>query len=376
MKRIPYLIALSSLYLFPLACQAGTANVRLYCLSLKFSQSRDNMIPQDILDLTSTGLRDAGLGELEPPLPFYEPPLPGTEGYYSNILLQDPYSGLTFGGIAYLSLPPMDDADGNRYPDFFEVSKSVNFTRPYCMMDITGYGTVYPSVAWSRAAGSKNGTCTIAINDNYFGTFRAPFELTEYTGTLTYTPGSPVVSGTVNLSQTGNSSKTITGAISFTKSTGDPYNSLTNQPGTWSGVPVVTQSFTNHYFSRDINWPSNYVGLVEFSDGNEWTFEPYANWVLSITDMTDSDGDGIPDFSDDAQVVQPPRPPRLSIAIDSSGVRLTIAGDVGHLHEIQEAASLTNPNWQPVQSVTLSSDPQTVTLVLPTGPKFWRVVAQ
>lgn len=376
MKRTLYSILLALLCLLPGASHAGTASVRMYCLSLRFSQSRDNMIPQDILDLTSTGQRDAGLGELEPPLPFYEPPLPGIEGYYSNILLQDPYSGLTFGGIAYLSLPPLDDADGNRYPDFFEVSKPVSFTRPYCMMEITGYGTVYPSVAWSRAAGSKNGTCMIAINDGYFGTFRAPFELTEYTGTLTYTPGSPVVSGTLNLSQTGNSSKTITGAISFTRSSGDPYNSLTNQPGSWTGAPVITQSFTNHYFCRDINWPSNYVGLVEFSDGNEWTFEPYANWVLSITDLNDSDGDGIPDFSDDAQVVPPPRPPRLSIATGPSGVQLSIAGDVGHPHEIQEAASLSNPNWQPVQTVTLSSDPQTVTLALPSGSKCWRVVAQ
>ncbi len=376
MKRLSYLLLLAALCLPSITGRAGTAQVRMYCLSLKVSQSKDNMIPQDILDLTSTGLRDAGLGELCGPTPVYEPPVPGTDGYYSNILLQDPYSGYTFGGVAYLSLPPLDDNDNNRYPDFFEVAKAVSFTRPYCMMNIYNYGTVYPSVAWSRAAGQKNGTCTIAINDNYFGTFRAPFELIEYAGTLTYTSGATVVSGTINMTQTGNPAKTITGPISFTKSANDPYNSLTNQVGNWTGVPVVTQSFTNHWFSRDVNWPSNYVGLIEFSDYLDYTFEPYANWVLSITDMNDSDKDGIPDFSDDPAVFPPPRPPRVSLAKGGTGLQLTIAGDIGHVHEIQETVSLSAPDWQPVQSVTLSTDPQTVSLQLATGPRFWRVVAQ
>ena len=60
----------------------------------------------------------------------------------------------------------------------------------------------------------------------------------------------------------------------------------------------------------------------------------------------------------------------------SGNLQLTISGDIGHVHQIQETTSLANPNWQPVQSVTLTSDPQVVTLALPSGPKFWRVVAQ
>jgi len=374
MKTTPLFLLFASLCLFPTTGRCGTAQVRLYCLSLRFSQSFDQY--GDKLELTSTGLRDLGLGELPPPLPIYEPPVPGSDSYLSNILLYDSYTRSTFTGSLAMGLPPMDDTDGDRYPDPLQVSKAVNFNR-YGMMSIGGgYGIVYPQITWVRAAGSKNGTCTIAIEDGYWGTFDAPFELMEYTGTLSYTPGTNVVSGTINMLQTGDPSKTISGPIAFTKSPSDPYNSLTNQPGAWTGPPAHTNPFTSHYFSRDINWPSNYVGLIEFSDFLDFTFEPYANWVLSITDMTDTDHDGIADFSDDAQVVQQPRAPRLSLSKNSSGVQLTISGDIGRVHQIQENPSLSPTSWQTVQSVTLSTDPQTVTLALPVGSKFWRVIAQ
>jgi hypothetical protein len=374
MKTTPLVLLLASLCLLPTTGRPGTAQVRMYCLSLKFSQSTDQY--GDRLELTSTGLRDLGLGEFPPPLPIYEPPVPGSDSYLSNILLYDSYTRSTFTGYLATGLPPMDDTDGNRYPDPFEVSKAVSSSR-YGMMSISGgYGIVYPQITWDRAAGSKNGTCTIAIEDGYWGTFFAPFELIEYTGTLSYTSGTSVVSGTINMSQTGNSTKTISGPIAFTKAPSDPYNTLTNQPGAWTGPPTYTNTFATHYFSRDVNWPSNYVGLIEFSDGLDFTYEPFAYWVLSITDTTDTDHNGIPDFSDKGQVVQQPRPPRLSLAKNSSGVQLTISGDLGHVHQIQENSSLNPTSWQTVQSVTLSTDPQTVTLALPAGSKFWRVIAQ
>ncbi len=365
---------MASLFLTTVAGHAATAQVRLYCLSLKCSQFMDDMLPPAFMDLTSTGVRDAGLGELAPPMPVYEPPVIGYDSYGTHMIIDDGVQ--TLFGNAYLSIPPLDDADGNRYPDVFEIAKPVNCIRPYCMMEIYGYGTVYPRVTWTRAAGSKNGLCTIEVKDGYFGTFRAPFETIEYTGTLTYTPGSPVVSGTITLSQTGASTNTISGPISFVKTGSDPYNTLTNVPGTWTGTALVNHSFTNHWFSRDINWPKNYAGLIEFTDGDPWSYDPYANWVLSISDLNDSDNDGIPDFSDDANGGQPPRAPLISLAKDASGVQITISGDVGHMHQIEEATSLTSPDWQPVQSVNLGSDPQTVTLTVPAGPRFWRVVAQ
>jgi len=70
-----------------------------------------------------------------------------------------------------------------------------------------------------------------------------------------------------------------------------------------------------------------------------------------------------------------PRPPRLSLALGSGNLQLTIYGDVGHLHDIQQSTSVSPPNWQTLQSVTLSSDPQTIPLPLPTSTSFWRAIA-
>ena len=77
-----------------------------------------------------------------------------------------------------------------------------------------------------------------------------------------------------------------------------------------------------------------------------------------------------------ARVLSPPRRPWLSLRLGSGNLLLTIYGDVDHVHQIQESTSISAPSWQTVQSVTLSLDPQTLTLPLPTSTTFWRVVAQ
>jgi hypothetical protein len=56
-------------------------------------------------------------------------------------------------------------------------------------------------------------------------------------------------------------------------------------------------------------------------------------------------------------------------------VVLTIAGDVGHVHDIQQRPSVGASNWQTVNSVTLTSDPQNFTLSRPATNNFWRVIA-
>jgi hypothetical protein len=70
-----------------------------------------------------------------------------------------------------------------------------------------------------------------------------------------------------------------------------------------------------------------------------------------------------------------PRRPALSLALGAGNLQLTIHGDAGHVHDIQQTGSLTAPDWQTVQPVTLSSDPQTIPLALPAVATFWRVVA-
>ena len=95
-------------------------------------------------------------------------------------------------------------------------------------------------------------------------------------------------------------------------------------------------------------------------------------WTLSIDDLNDADQDGIPDFSDDP--LTPARPPLLTLQPGATSLVLIISGDVGRSHLIQTNASLASTNWQLAQSITLATDPQTVSLPIPAGITFWRAL--
>ena len=94
-----------------------------------------------------------------------------------------------------------------------------------------------------------------------------------------------------------------------------------------------------------------------------------------LDDPNDADHDGVPDLSDDIRVA-PPRAPILSLSRSATNLVLTISGETNRVYEIQEIAALTATNWQTVSLLTLSSDPQTVSLPLPPGPRFWRLRTQ
>jgi hypothetical protein len=170
------------------------------------------------------------------------------------------------------------------------------------------------------------------------------------------------------------------GPCQFVKDASDPYNDLTISDGVWTNAALQLLSYaedTGGDLYRYADWPTNYYGWLIFQDGEPNTGEAdYLYWNLSIDDVNDADHDTIPDFSDDPQTT-PPRRPKLTLAVNPDHVLLTIAGDVGRLHEIQQLTDLSTTNWQPVKSVILTNDPQTVSLSPPSGsPAFWRVRAQ
>jgi hypothetical protein len=58
----------------------------------------------------------------------------------------------------------------------------------------------------------------------------------------------------------------------------------------------------------------------------------------------------------------------------TSNLLLSISGEIGRVHEVQEIASLIQTNWATTLSLTLTNDPQVVQLPLPTNAAtFWRV---
>jgi hypothetical protein len=380
MKRFLILLTAGWL-LYPITNHGTeTGQARLYCESLRFqpataTSAYDGFYWRLSLTTLSSGIN----GELAP---YF---LTTSYTHSADVQLYSELYGMTDQGAMGINVPTTD-GNGDRFPDFFEVSQPVNNVTASGVLQSSSF---YPNATafqatWNRAAGSSTGTCSFQVYDPdnpyyYSLQFNFTFTITEYTGPLTYTPGSNTVSAAVNLTQTGSSASTLKGPISFIKSSTDPFNTLTNQPGMWTNASSQTLSFDSETFSRGIpTWPTNYVGYVFFADGDPSTASPdYQLWVLSINDTNDANANGIPDFSDNPASVTPPRVPHLSLALGPTNLLLKISGDVGHTNQIQQIASLSANNWLTTQSFLQTNDPQVVSLPLPSGsPKFWRVVAQ
>jgi hypothetical protein len=345
-----------------------TAQARLYCVSLQFQQARDSTT-EYVLDLSTLSVGDNG--ELAP----YD-----STRHYSYLDLYDDWWGDYYpSGWMYLAIPNTGDANGNGFSDFFESSQPVSgasSSGTYTFPQISS-GTL--QATWNRAAGSSFGNCVLKFKPAGYTwlTFSFTFQLLEYQGPLAYTPGSNTVSATVNLTQTDNSASQLLGPLSFVKQTPNQFNSLTLQPGCWTNASSQSLTFTNFLFQRDTQRLTNYYGYVIFDDYDPGTADAdFQTWMLSIDDTNDVNQNHIPDFSDNPPSPLPRRP-SLSLALGSSNLRLSISGDVGHSHVVQEATTPNPTNWLTVTSVTLTASPQVVTLPLVSAKaKFWRVLAQ
>jgi hypothetical protein len=342
------------------ASEVGLA--RLWCISLRFQQGSDTF--GDTLDLST--INGTPNGELAP---------------YSGLTSISGFSldasGFPVFGTLYLDLPSRTDVNGNGFNDFFESEFAVSATTTGNYTAGEESGTI--TATWQRAAGSSTGTCNLHLVDNIFGdlgTFRHVFELLEYKGPLFFTPGSPLVSGNFKLFKTGDLNSVIEGPFRMLKDSADPFNQLTLQPGDWTNSAAQVLNFSSDPYSRESPWTTNYFGFVDFTDGEPSTpDQDYLVWLLSIDDLNDSNNNGIPDFSDNPQTGTLPKPPQLSLISASGVLALSLSGDVGHVHDVQRTDSLAGTNWQTVISVTLTNDPQPVSLD-PSGPaSFWRVVA-
>ena len=350
---------------------AQTAQARIYCLSVRFHQamSSDGEFTMDLTTLDPA----AGLnGELAPTFDI--------PSHFSNFHEYDTIFDEAIDGFIEFDVPASADANGNGFADFFETSQAVSATTTgdYDASPVDS-GTV--KAVWSRPAGSKDGTCTLTLRSAMFGQlpdFVHSFEIIEYTGPLGYTPGTNRVVGSVSLTQTGDPSSQFTGPIEFIRSPTNRFDELDLQHAVWTNTMSQTYRISNDIdsFLRDLTLKTNYYGFVDFDDGDPNTTDSdYYTWVLSIDDPNDSNGNGIPDFTDDVGSIAP-RAPLLTIVNGMTNLLLTVSGTVGSVHEVQQTSSLGSTNWTLVSSVTLTNDPQTVTLPLPTNmTSFWRVRA-
>ena len=380
MKRILLLPLAVCVLVHFVAGASELAQATMYGLSIRVFQAQNGA--GDLVKLNSSGGTPDGDFELQPlQLPDVELSLPGVNSYGTGMWIYDSYFKYWSSGTIYLNPPDFTDTNNNKFPDFFEVSLGVkggtaNGSYTYYDPQLFDNYSGNISVIWNRPAGSKNGTCVMTFSDPYWGTFYGTFEILEYKGTLAYTPGAASVTGSLNLAQTG-SNNTYQGSLIFVKSDTNRFNSLILQAGTLTNISSQASYFTNHYFFRDAGWPTNYAGYVQFdNDGDQNSPFPWAVWVLSINDTNDANHNGIPDFSDDPGAPPAPRPPLLSLLPTATNLLLTIHGDTGHTHTIQQSASLASGSWQLLSAFVLTNDPTVVPIATSGSAGFWKVQAQ
>ena len=309
--------------------------------------------------------------------------------YYSSVsnfaivTLKDEESQESYPGLIWLLIPSVGDSNGNGHPDFYESAQSVDSATSSGSYDLSLWGSGTLKGSWSRAAGNTRGSCVLEFkfpeNPNFtWLRFDLTFELLEYSGPVSYTPGVTTVSGRLDLVQTSKPDNRLGGPMAFVKMTTNRFNALMLQPDSWTNAWQQSRTYTNELFERDVRWPSNYFGYVIFdNDANPATPYPFDWWVLSIDDLNDANHNGVPDFSDDQGGPEPPRPAQVSLAQGATNFWLTISGDIGRVHEVQEATPLSLTDWTTVWFQQLTSDPQVVSLPAPPGPgRFWRVVAR
>lgn len=282
------------------------------------------------------------------------------------------FAGLPITGTIWVDLPPFADANNNGFDDFFETGQGVSGTSQGAYETPVSTGAV--TASWNRETGSKDGRCVLSIVDNIYGRlgdFSHIFEIIEYAGPIYYSPGATNVTVRATLARSAASEETLSGRFQLLKSGTNRFNELALQAGALTNQELAALAFAPAALVRDVRWPTNYYSYLDFIDGNPGTAaRDYPFWTLSLDDPNDTNGNGIPDLSDDVAVARP----TLGLSLSSGQLRLEVSGAPGWLHEIQHSFSLRTDSWQAVQSVQVTNDPQVITFPLPSTNEFWRVL--
>jgi hypothetical protein len=368
MKTRFFILLTGFILLSHIAYSKQTAQVRLACGSLRFERGYSQAGAS--LDLTT--IAPAVNGELQ--IVFFTNRLHRSDFRLSNF----PETNEPVQGSLFLDVPFGGDNDANDFQDFYDVPMAVALTNTVGEFESSlGSGTI--SAAWVRNAGSVVGDCQLTFTFNLSGlvqTFNCQFSLIDYSGTLTYTPGSNTVSSCVVLSQSGHTTNILHGAMLFTKPLTNLSGQVTLQPGGWTNQNGQSVNYPETIMFRSFLRPNAYLDGFGMADGDPQTAVPdYPNWQITIVDHNDYDLDGISDLADDLYFL--PRPPHLEWVRDGTNYFFRLSGDMWRQHDIQEAESIGSTNWQTVATFTLMNDPQ-----LLHGPdfsapsKFWRAVAR
>ena len=346
-----------------------TAAARLECLSLRFQTATASLSGQSYtLALSSS---------FDPTTPNGELYALGPNAYGSTLLLQRPDQGSPEEGGLDLSLPLETDSDANGLSDFLEISQAVrDLTTEGSCVTVNDLGFV--QATWNRPAGSKNGSCHLQILGGFsdpLPEFDLAFELLEYSGTLQYRPEQQKVSGNLALVQAEAPTNTVAGGVLLTRSSVNPFDTLALNTGAWIDSRQQTCSYSETPLTRQPPQNNLYLAQVTFDPLSPLSLNPgeYAAWQLVIQDTNDSNLNGIPDLSDDSQA-NPAQLVLKSIDLSSGQLTLPVSAPIGTRVELEQTSALTGAGWNSVFSITVSKDPEEISVSPPAGQAcFYRL---
>src|SRR6185436_306909 len=173
----PIILLATALVLLPTICDgAQTAQARLHCRSLRVERGRttDNQWTLNMTTL-ATGVN----GELAPDFSN------SGSSHSTRVEMTWAQNGQVFPGVMFLDVPSTGDANGNGFPDFFEVAQAVPDTATSLgvyQFEDGGFGSNNCTAAWTRDAGSALGYFSYSIASPFGGELRFvhAFELIEY----------------------------------------------------------------------------------------------------------------------------------------------------------------------------------------------------
>lgn len=358
-KRIS-IFALACLFAALRPAAAGEAEVHLYRLSLRFQPATTQSLGlSSTLELSSGSPTDSELNGEVTVLPAGAPSSHGSFYRLTGDIFFEPIYGSFL-----LNVPQATDTNTNGVPDFFEVGQAVAAATTEGAFD-DGVETGKVTITWSRNANSRNGACRLTMS-GYDLTFNHTFELQEYRGVLKYSAASTNVTGTMALTNAVDAKQILAGPVRLEKVSS---NQLKLEAGAWTNETKQAVPFeAAPALDRD---GKDYYDYFTFKDGDLSTAaEDYFIWLITITDPNDADQNGIPDLSDEPA----PRRPTLKISQSNTNLLLSISGEIGEVHQVEQTAALSPANWSLATSFILTNDPQAVRLALPTnGISFWRV---
>ena len=201
---------------------------------------------------------------------------------------------------------PTNDSDSNGVPDYLQagLSGTVSFTGSVVREVPSTSSPMAMSGQVTRLAGSTTGSYVASIQDPVAGlvTYGGASYLLNANGTFSYDRSGNTAQTTVVVA---NEDGTTT-SYSGTSSTGFTVvnaETVSFSAGALNGPNGRTLRHLAYTLTRT---GKRYVGTVQFQDGGLSTSWPdYVLWRIEITDNNDSDGDGIPDLSDNLPPIVP-----------------------------------------------------------------------